>query len=150
MPIHRSATLQGGSASAQPARSPGFVLVVDDEPFFAEVAMEMLLYAGYLATFALDPRTALRELETRPAIDLLLTDVVMPGMDGFALAAEATALRPRLRVLYSSVHVDLARGLTAIDEAKNRIIEKPYRQQALIAAVRQALGEGHAPDGRGN
>ena len=138
-------TLPGFSSLIQSATRPGFVLVVDDEPFFAEAAMEMLLHAGYLATFALDGRQALRELEATPAIDLLLTDVVMPGMDGFALAAKAATLRPELRVLYSSVHVELARGLTAIEEAKDRIIEKPYRQHALIAAVRQALGNRRPP-----
>jgi len=121
---------------------PGFVLVVDDEPFFAEVAMEMLLHAGFHATVSLDPRAALRELEAQPAIDLLFTDVVMPGMDGFKLAAKAAALRPGIKVLYSSVHVDLARGLSAVGEDSERIVEKPYRQDALIAAVRKALKDG--------
>jgi CheY-like chemotaxis protein len=127
-----------------PAGRPGFVLVVDDEPFFAEVAMEILLHAGYFATFALDARAALREIEANPAIDLLLTDVVMPGMDGFTLAAKASEMRPGLRILYSSAHVELARDLSAAGDAKQSIVEKPYRQDLLIDAIKKALASASA------
>jgi len=88
---------------ANPAPEPGrtpYILVVDDEPFFAEVALEMLLRAGYLATFALGSRAALSALTDNPEIDLLFTDVVMPGADGFALAAEARRIRPGLPILF--------------------------------------------------
>ena len=118
---------------------PGFVLVVDDEPFFAEAAMEMLLHAGYLATFALDARSALRALEANPDIDLLLTDIVMRGMDGFSLAQKAAEIRPGIRVLYSSAHIELARSLAAAGDGSEAIIEKPFRQDRLIDAVKIAL-----------
>src|SRR5690349_19790581 len=111
-----------------PSARAGFVLVVDDEPFFAGAAMEMLLHAGFLATFALDAKAALRELETNPDIDLLLTDIVMRGMDGFTLAQKAQEIRPGLRILYSSVHIELARSLTAAGGGYEAIIEKPFRQ----------------------
>ena len=119
---------------------PGFVLVVDDEPFFAGAATEMLLHAGYLATFALDPKAALREIETNPDIDLLLTDVVMRGMDGFTLAQKAQEIRPGIRVIFSSAHVELARSLTAAGDGGEAIIEKPFRQDRLIDAIKIALG----------
>ncbi|HLG90312.1 MAG TPA: response regulator [Alphaproteobacteria bacterium] len=119
---------------------PGFVLVVDDEPFFAGAATEMLLHAGYLATFALDPKAALREIEANPDIDLLLTDVVMRGMDGFTLAQKAQEIRPGIRVIYSSAHVELARSLIAAGDGRDAIIEKPFRQDLLIDAVKIALG----------
>ena len=92
-----------------------------------------------ISTFALDPRAALRELEANPDIDLLLTDIVMRGMDGFALAQRAAAIRPEIRVLYSSAHIELARGLTAAGDADQSIIEKPFRQNQLIDAIKIAL-----------
>ena len=122
-----------------PAARPGFVLVVDDEPFFAGAATEMLLHAGFLATFALDPKAALREIETNPDIDLLLTDIVMRGMDGFTLAQKAQEIRPSIRVIYSSAHIELARSLTAAGDGYEAIIEKPFRQDRLIDAVKIAL-----------
>ena len=132
---------QGNLAKSGPvaALRPGFVLVVDDEPFFAGAATEMLLHAGYLATFALDPKAALRELETNPDIDLLLTDIVMRGMDGFTLAQRAQEIRPGIRVIYSSSHIELARSLTAAGDGYDAIIEKPFRQDRLIDAIKIAL-----------
>ena len=115
------------------------ILVVDDEPLVAELAVETLLHAGYLVTFALDAASALKILQENTEIELLFADVVMPGTDGFKLAAQAAKLRPGLKVLYASGHVDLARQLIAVGEAPGQILEKPYRPSELVIAVRTTL-----------
>ena len=89
-----------------PIVRPDFVLVVDDEPFFAEVAMEFLLRAGYLAT---SPSTRARraaQLEAIPRSTCCSPTSAMPGMDRFTLAAKAFEMRPGLRILYSSAHIE--------------------------------------------
>jgi CheY-like chemotaxis protein len=125
------------------------ILVVDDEPLIAEMATEALLRAGYFATFALDAQSALEKLRDTIHLDLLFTDVVMPKIDGFKLAAMATVMQPDLRVLYASGYVDLARQLTAAGEPSAGILAKPYRPGDLIAAVRMMLaGEKGRPPTR--
>ncbi len=119
-----------------------FILVVDDEPAVAEMATEALLHAGYGATFALDAYAGMRKLEQYPDVDLLFTDVVMPGIDGFRFADMATARRPSLRVLYTTAYVGLARELSAAGELHGRILDKPYRPDTLVSAIRETLGHG--------
>ena len=116
-----------------------FVLVVDDEPMVAEMAAEALMQAGYRALFAVDAYTGMGQLERNSEIDLLFTDVVMPGIDGFRLADMATARRPWLRVLYTTGYLGLARELQAAGELHGSILDKPYRPDSLVAAVRRAL-----------
>lgn len=119
--------------------TPEGILVVDDEPTIAEMATEALLHAGYFATFALDAESALDKLRHAARLNLLFTDVVMPRIDGFKLAAMATLMQPDLRVLYATGYVDLASRLTAAGEPRARIIPKPYRPGDLVAAVRMML-----------
>jgi len=124
------------------ASRPELILVVDDDPYVAEMATEALLHAGYGALFALDGYAGMSKLEQHQDIDLLFTDVVMPGIDGFRLADMATARRPNLKVLYATAYVGLARELDAAGELHGRILDKPYRPAALVAAVRDALDRG--------
>jgi CheY-like chemotaxis protein len=123
------------------ASRPAFVLVVDDEPTVAEMATEVLLHAGYHATYALDAYSGMRELEQHADIDLLFTDIVMPGIDGFRLADMATSRRPGLKVLYATAYVGLSRELLAAGEVHGRILDKPYKPAELVSAVREALGQ---------
>ena len=118
---------------------PAHILVVDDEPLVAEFATETLLHAGFVASFALRATGALEVVSDAPQLDLLLTDVVMPDMDGFKLAAISTALRPNLRVLYASGYGELSNQLIAAGESPINIVRKPYWQGDLVTAVRQAL-----------
>jgi two-component system cell cycle sensor histidine kinase/response regulator CckA len=80
----------------------------------------------------------LRYLLAGTAVDLLLADVVMPGLDGFALASKAKRLRPSLRVLHISGHVD-PRRLHG-ERPHGRLLRKPFRTRELLAAVKEALG----------
>jgi two-component system, cell cycle sensor histidine kinase and response regulator CckA len=69
-------------------------------------------------------------------IDLLLTDIVMPGMNGFDLADLAVALRPGLRVLYMSGYTDLAR---APRMRHGKLIPKPFHPAQLVSEIESAL-----------
>ncbi|HLG88821.1 MAG TPA: response regulator [Alphaproteobacteria bacterium] len=120
-------------------RHPAHILVVDDEPRIAEIATEMLLHAGFIANFALDAAAAIQVVKDAPKLDLLFTDIVMPKINGFRLAAMSITLRQELRILYATAYGDLAGQLVAAGEPSAHIVNKPYRQDDLIEAVRDTL-----------
>ena len=106
------------------------VLVVDDDPE-VRLFVETVLSEGGLATVAAgEGGEALRHL-VRSAFDLLLTDVRMPGMDGFELARRARALRPDLAVLFMSGYSAEYR----FDPAHDDFIAKPFRPRQLLSCV---------------
>lgn len=77
-------------------------------------------------------------------IQLLLTDVVLPGMNGRALADQLTRLEPELRVLYVSGYTDDAIARQGVLEPGIRFLSKPYVHEALARKVREVLDEGRA------
>jgi two-component system, cell cycle response regulator CpdR len=96
------------------------VLVVDDDALLVEVIAEMLKSIGCEVTTACNAMTALNELEQNPAIEVLITDVQMPFMDGHELARRAKEARPRLKVLMATGRPDNGHGFP--------FIHKPFRQ----------------------
>jgi CheY-like chemotaxis protein len=72
------------------------------------------------------------------AIDLLLTDIVMPGMNGFDLADRAVAMCPGLRVIYMTGYADMAGGAARARHGK--LIIKPVRPAQVVSEIRSALG----------
>ena len=112
------------------------VLVVDDEPEVVAIASEILQDNGYRVLMACTPARALDVLEHEPGIELLFTDIVMPGMSGFELARQAQALQPALRVLYTSGYVRDAPPTLG----SARLLAKPWRATQLEDEVRSALG----------
>lgn len=122
--------------AAYPSHS-AVILVVDDEPVARRSARLILEHAGHRVWEASGASEALRLLESRrPLADLLLTDIVMPGMNGIALAAEAHRRWPGLHVLFMS-------GFTRefADELSGSIcVSKPFRASELVGAVESALG----------
>ncbi len=87
-----------------------------------------------------DEALALAERQ-RDAIHLLVTDVVMPGMNGRALATALTAARPGLRVLYMSGYTDDVIAHRGVLAPGTMLISKPFTALALLGRVREALGE---------
>jgi two-component system cell cycle sensor histidine kinase/response regulator CckA len=136
-----------GSASPAiyqaPAReSAGRLLVVDDEVAIRSVAHRVLTAAGYQVATASNGDEAVRLLgDPDLSLDMVLTDIVMPGMTGAALAAQARALRPGLPILFMSGYdrPDIAGG--GIDPFA-QIISKPFSRSALLAKVSQMLTAG--------
>jgi CheY-like chemotaxis protein len=120
----------------------GAVLVVDDEGAIRDVAHRVLTSAGYRVMTAANGQEALDILENlgTPA-DVLLTDVVMPGMTGKDFAARVKKLRPAIRVLFMSGYERPGDGADDWPEPETAVIDKPFSRAALLARVTQVLTE---------
>ena len=140
----------GSGAAAHPGGAreyAGVVLVVDDEAAIREVAHRVLTSAGYRVITAANGQDALDVLEdpgTRA--DVLLTDVVMPGMTGEAFAARVKTMRPDIRVLFMSGYQrpgggEPTAGTDGWPESGTPVIEKPFTRAALLARITQVLAD---------
>jgi two-component system cell cycle sensor histidine kinase/response regulator CckA len=133
-----------GNAQAPPPSPRGGgerILLVDDDAAMRELLSESLRGEGYSVESAASGSEALRAAEASEApFDLLLTDVMMPGMGGTELAARLRALRPSARVVYMSgaTREALRQREQAIDAP---FLWKPFSTEELGRAVRQALDE---------
>ena len=132
----------GSSQEKQSSRATGSetVLLVEDDPAVGAFARDVLEECGYRVLVAAGPDEALRLCEGHDGpVQLLLTDVVMPRMNGRQLALAAAELRPGMRVLYMSGYTDdaiLRRGLLDPDLP---FIQKPFTPDALEVKVREVL-----------
>ncbi|MBY4896147.1 response regulator [Cupriavidus sp. AU9028] len=116
------------------------VLVVEDDADVRITAVEMLAQLGYRVRVASDGEAALRVIESGDPIDLLFTDVIMPGqLKGGELARRVGELRPGLPVLFTSGYTrDEIFHHGKLDEGVN-LLSKPYRRDDLARAVRSVL-----------
>jgi two-component system cell cycle sensor histidine kinase/response regulator CckA len=133
------------AAAAAPPAAGGAetVLVVEDVAAVRTVAREMLERRGYTVLEAPDGESALRLAgKHRGEIHLLLTDVVMPGGSGRALADRLLALRPGMKVLYMSGYTDDAVVRHGILEAGIAYLQKPFAPDSLTRKVRAVLDQG--------
>jgi PAS domain S-box-containing protein len=142
--LPRADALQSAAAveSARPAAGHGTVLLVEDNELVRRVTRRMLESLGYRVLEASDPVAALAESDRiGEEIDLLLTDVVMPGMDGMTLAESIRARRPHVRTLcmsgYAPGNLFDAGGIVPDGQP---YLQKPFELHALATAVRKALG----------
>ncbi|CAN5334883.1 hypothetical protein BH24PSE2_BH24PSE2_21050 [soil metagenome] len=118
------------------------VLVVEDDAAVRGIAVTLLGSLGYKTTEACSGREALEILDRDTDIELLFTDIVMPGgMNGAELARKAQDHRPGLKILFTSGHTEN----TIVRDGRLRpgthLLGKPYRKQELALKVRQALDE---------
>jgi CheY-like chemotaxis protein len=130
---------------------PETVLLVEDEASVRRYASRVLRSAGYQVLEASSGREALGLAAAHAgAIDLLFTDVVMPGMSGPQLAEKLAATRPGLRILYTSGYAaNVMEQHGVLDEAVD-LVEKPIAPQALLAKVRELLDRRPATAGSGS
>lgn len=120
----------------------GTILVVDDEPAICSLIRHALAPEGYTILLANNGRDALQLCTTHKGpIQLLLTDLLMPGMNGLELAVKVQALSPQTRVLYLS-ESSVVSGAFA-DEPHLAFLPKPFTLGALLTTVRKLL---HASD----
>jgi two-component system, cell cycle sensor histidine kinase and response regulator CckA len=120
--------------------SSATILIVDDEPNVLRFTSLILRDAGYEVLEAGHPSLALATAERfEGMIDLLVTDVVMPGMHGPELANRIAPLRPEMRILFvsgSTPDDDLA---AEVEQGTVLMLPKPFGPDALLAKVREAL-----------
>jgi CheY-like chemotaxis protein len=129
---------------ASAPRATETVLLVEDDEGVRVVATRILREQGYTVLEARRASEARRIWEKHgPGVDLLLTDVVMPDINGPRLAEELARTRPGLRVLYMSGYPG-AGGLVSSDGSALQCIEKPFTPASLAAKVREMLGSGAA------
>jgi signal transduction histidine kinase/CheY-like chemotaxis protein len=116
------------------------VLVVEDEEAVRTLIVELLESAGYKVLKAEDGISALRLFDSHQGrVDVLLTDVVLPGMRGPEIAARVTKLRPDIRVMYMSGYTDSAILNHGVTDSGAAFIEKPIRPRELLAKLRETL-----------
>ncbi len=126
-------------AVGPPGRGTETILVVEDEQAVREVAARGLREHGYTVLTAEHAEEALRLLEEGQPVDLLLTDAVLPGASGRALARHAMARRPGLPVIYMSGYAHEALARQGILEPGVILIEKPFSAAVLARKVREVL-----------
>ncbi len=134
------------AADAAAARTPstaaagrGSILVVDDDPDVCTVVVEELEDAGFHVHAALTPRDAFRLIEQHDDIDLMFTDIVMPGFDGFMLADMAVLRRKDIRVVYTSAYSDRARRQPGYRYGP--MLAKPFRPSELVRTIARELAQ---------
>jgi CheY-like chemotaxis protein len=146
--LPRAAAAAARAIAAAPAQERGTetVLLVEDERGVREYVRELLEENGYRVLEAGNGTDAIALCDAYVgAIDLLLTDVVLPDLGGSRLTEALTALRPDLRVLYMSGYADDAVVRHGILQGSVAFIEKPFSSEALAAKMREVLGR---PPGR--
>src|SRR5690606_1216065 len=123
-----------------PARGSETVLVVEDMPGLRRLVQRTLEKAGYTVLTASSAADALRLVEeTAPPVDLLLTDVVMPGMSGRTLAERLQRLRPAMKVLFMSGYTNDVMVRHNVIDGSTPFISKPFKLVDLTRQIRRTL-----------
>ena len=115
------------------------ILIAEDDPFVRSSVIRRTESLGYRVIAAVNGNDALTKLRAHPEIDLLFTDIVMPGMSGWELADQARQIRPGLPVVYSSGHALESLVRQGRAPAHSIILIKPYRKAELANRLREAL-----------
>jgi PAS domain S-box-containing protein len=138
------APVAGGPRPERPVGSET-ILIAEDQPHVLALATEALQALGYAVLAAADGAEALH-LAGRHAgpIHVLLTDVVMPGLDGKAVAERLAVTRPDTKVIFTSGYTDDVIGLRGVLDAGVAYLPKPFTADTLGAKIREVLGAGPA------
>jgi CheY-like chemotaxis protein len=117
------------------------ILFVEDEAFVRRVAAEVLESAGYQVIVAACAAEALQACRDCPApVDLLVADVVLPGMNGLKLAEQLEASHPRARILLISGYPEQV-ALCEVSARNRKFLPKPFSIHSLLRTVRDALDQ---------
>ncbi len=136
MPTERHAARE---ADGGPATAGTSILVVDDDTELLRALEKTLRSAGYVVRTAGNGEEALKRLAEAPA-QLVLTDLLMPGMDGIQLLREVKSVVPGAEVLLMTAHATIERAVEAMRLGAHDFVEKPFVRDRLLLAVGRARG----------
>jgi len=142
LPVVHSAIEPAGEDQHSTSRQRGTetILLAEDDEQVRELASEALSAAGYTVLVAETPQVAISICRgTAQAIDLLLTDVVMPGIGGRELAGQINSIRPEIKILYMSGYTPQAILHHGELDASTFFLQKPFTPSSLAAKVREVL-----------
>jgi two-component system cell cycle sensor histidine kinase/response regulator CckA len=144
LPVHREEAAAAKARRADKGKpnelwGSGTVLLVEDEPMVRSVAERALTRHGYQVITADNGEDALEIVERGEPIDLLISDVVMPGMDGPTMVREARKSRPDLKILFISGYAE-EQLRKSIDIENVNFLPKPFSVTELAEAARNAAG----------
>ena len=143
--LPRESAAAHGEEQSQPHAAPpvapatGNVLLVEDEPVVRGLIVQVLGDLDYTVTEAADGQSGLRLLQTIPGIDLLISDVGLPGMNARQLAEAGRALRPGLKILFMTGYAEDAVFASGLLDPGMSMITKPFAMDALVARVREVI-----------
>jgi len=115
------------------------ILVVEDDPEVRFFSVTALMQLGYRVLEAADPSSALSILATKPAVDLLFTDVGLPGINGRVLAERAKSIAPHIKVLFTTAYARNAVVHHGLLDAGVNLLPKPFTIERLARMCRAVL-----------
>ena len=119
--------------------SPHSVLVVEDEPVIRALILEVLNELGYHCQQAGNGLAALELLQSGTSVDLLITDVGLPGLNGRLLATQARQLQPQLKILFITGYAEDAIFDRASSEGRMEMLTKPFGVKELVSTIQTLL-----------
>ena len=135
----RTTSVNNEAARGEWSKGTETVLLVEDAPMIRRLAREIMERAGYTVIEAADAEQAVASAEQHPFINLLLTDLIMPGPSGVELADRLRIDRPDLHVLYMSGYTDNAIVRNGMLGESAAFLQKPFTPEELLRKLRQVL-----------
>lgn len=117
------------------------ILIAEDDVSMRQFLKMALEKAGHEVKVAEDGLSALRIIETHPAFDLLLADIVMPGMDGIELSKKTQALHPETKIMFITGFAAVAMESLAQDQATGAptVVSKPFHLKQIVEQIDSLL-----------
>ena len=115
------------------------VLVVDDDPIILKIVAEQIALFGFQPILAASGEEALQLAKKQTQIDLLLTDIMMPKMNGVDLAKQFVTLYPETKILFMSGYICPSMAHYGIQESEHGFLQKPFTPKTLISKMRNVL-----------
>jgi CheY-like chemotaxis protein len=141
--LPRTGDFPAGISAVEGIASPSgteTVMLVEDDEMVQRLTRKILIHLGYDVLPALDINDALQICDVHPTpIQLLLTDVIMPGMNGVELYARLRAKCPQMKALFMSGYAEEVVVRQGVLPVGTQFIQKPFAMEDLASRVRQAL-----------